>query len=126
MELIPWRVHLGLIVLGYAAVLALSAAWLYLRHLQALYDPASAGGMYAFGDLILYLFLAFLFMIPTALLVWFLARFEGPYKTYSQLLLVLSVTAPVCLSLLYLGDNRVGQSVAILSLYRLFLSPFIL
>jgi hypothetical protein len=42
-----------------------AAAALYGRHLQALEDPAAAsGGMAAFGDTILHLFIGCLFLIP--------------------------------------------------------------
>ena len=55
-----------------------------------------------------------------------MARFEAFYTTYSQLLLGLSLSAPVCLSVLFLGENRVGESLMNLCLYRLMWLPFIL
>jgi hypothetical protein len=82
--------------------------------------------MYAGGDALLEIFIVCLFMIPTVFLVWVIARFEDFYKAYSQLLLGLSVSAPVCLSMLSLGENYLAQSVSILCLYRLLWSPFIL
>jgi hypothetical protein len=123
---ISWRVHLGFVALGYGAVLVVSAALLYGRHLQELKYPAEAsGGMWAAGDAFLWIFIACLLMIPTVCLVWVISRFEVPYKTYSQLLLGLSLSAPICLSMLYLGENHLAESIANLCLYRLFWSPFV-
>ncbi len=82
--------------------------------------------MWAAGDAMLQIFIACLFMIPTAFLVWVIAKFESFYKAYSQLLLGLSLSAPVCLSVLTLGENYIAQSVSILCLYRLLWSPLIL
>jgi hypothetical protein len=124
---ISWRVQLGLVASAYAAVLVVAATLLYGRHLQELKYPAEAsGGMWAAGDAMLYIFLACLFMVPTIFLIWFTARFEGFYTAYSKLLLGLSLTAPVCLSVLLLGEKHVGQSLITLCLYRLMWLPFIL
>jgi len=120
-------VQLGLVALAYAAVLVVATTLLYGRHLQELNYPAEAsGGMWAAGDAMLQIFIACLFMIPTAFLVWVIAKFESFYKAYSQLLLGLSLSAPVCLSVLTLGENYIAQSVSILCLYRLLWSPLIL
>jgi hypothetical protein len=126
---ISWRAQLGFIALGYAAVLVVAAVLLYSRHLQELRDPAdvvASGGMYAGGDALMEIFIACLFMIPTVFLVCVIARFEAFYEAYSQLLLGLSLSAPICLSVLALGEHYFAQSVSILCLFRLFWSPFIL
>ena len=116
-----------LIALGYAAVFAVAATLLYGRHLQELKYPAEAsGGMWAAGDLLLQIFIGCLFMIPTVFLIWAAARFEASYTAYSKFLLGLSLSSPVALSVLFLGESHVGQSLINLSLYRLFVSPFIL
>jgi hypothetical protein len=100
---------------------------LYARHLQELKYPAEAsGGMWAAGDAFLQIFIACLFLIPTVFLVWVIAKFESFYRAYSQVLLGLSLSAPVCLSVLTFGDNLLAQSVGFLFLYRLMWSPFIL
>jgi hypothetical protein len=120
-------VQLGLVAFGYAAVLVVATTLLYGRHLQELNYPAEAsGGMWAAGDALLQIFIACLFMIPTAFLVWVIAKFESFYKAYSQLLLGLSLSAPVCLSVVTLGENYIAQSVSTLCLYRLLWSPLIL
>jgi hypothetical protein len=118
---------MGLVVLAYAAVLVVAATLLYMRHLQELKYPAEAsGGMWAGGDLFLYIFIACLFMVPTAFLILVTARFEAFYTAYSKFLLGLSLSAPVCLGVLFLGENHVGQTLFDLCLYRLMWVPFIL
>ena len=127
MKSISWRAHLGLVALGYAVVLVIAAALLYGRHLQELLYPVEAsGGMWAAGDAFLWIFIACLFMVPTVFLVWVIAKSESIYKTYSQLLLGLSLSAPVSLALFTLGQNYLAQSVWVLCLFRLVSSPFII
>ncbi len=129
MKPLSWRTQLWLIGLGYAAVLAIAAVLLFARHLQELNnaaDVAAAGGMWAGGDLLLDIFIAGLFMIPTVFLVWVMAKFEALYTTYSQVLLGLSLSAPVCLGLFSLGVSRVGETLINFCLYRLFWSPLVL
>jgi hypothetical protein len=82
--------------------------------------------MWAFGDALLLIFIACLFMIPTVFLIWVIARFDSVYTAYSRFLLGLSLSAPVCLSVLLLGESQVAQSLGSLCLYRLLGSPFIL
>lgn len=129
MKTIALRVQLWFIALGYAAVLMIAAGLLFARYLLELTHPgdvAAAGGMYAAGDVFLAIFIVCLFMVPTFFLIWSMARFETYYTRYSQLLLGLSVSAPVCLSLSLFRENHVAQSVSLISLCRLFLSPFVL
>jgi hypothetical protein len=119
--------QLGLVAVGYATVLVIAATLLFVRHMQELQNPVEAsGGMWAAGDAMLGVFIVGLFAIPSVFLVWIIARFESFYKTYSQLLLGLSLSAPVCLGILTLGKSYVAESVSILCLYRLFCSPPIL
>jgi hypothetical protein len=118
---------MGFVVMGYAAALVVAATLLYGRHLQELEYPAEAsGGMWAGGDLILDIFIACLFMVPTVFLILVTARFEVFYTAYSKFLLALSLSAPVCLGVLFLGENHVGQSLINLSVYRLIWVSFIL
>jgi hypothetical protein len=100
---------------------------LFGRHLQELQYPAEAsGGMWAAGDAFLMIFIACLFMVPTVFLIWVTAKFEAFYTAYSKFLLGVSLSAPVCLGVLYFGENHVGQSLINLCLYRLMWLPFIL
>ncbi|MGA7685799.1 MAG: hypothetical protein WCA58_12365 [Terriglobales bacterium] len=128
MKPVSARMQLWLIAGGYAAVIVVSAILLLGRYFLEIAHPADvsgARGMYAAGDLMLFIFIAFLFTIPTFFLLWVLAKFERPYTTYSQLLLLFSLSAPVSLALLNFGLNRVPQSLGFLCLYRLFWSPLI-
>jgi hypothetical protein len=119
--------QLGLVAVGYATVLVIAATLLFVRHMQELQNPIDAsGGMWAAGDAMLGVFIAGLFAIPSVFLVWVIAKFESFYKTYSQLLFGLSLSAPVCLGIFTLGKSYLAQSVTILCLYRLFCSPPIL
>jgi hypothetical protein len=119
--------QLGLVALAYAAVLGFAAILLFGRHLQELRYPADAsGGMWAAGDAFLYIFIAGLFMVPTVFLIWITARYEAFYTAYSKFLLGFSLSAPVCLGVLYLGENHVGESLINLCFCRLISMPFIL
>ena len=119
--------QLGLVALGYAAVSMVAGVLLYRRHLVELADPTGAsGGMAAVGDTLLYLFIGCLFLIPTALLIWIIAKFEALYTAYSRFLLGLSLSAPVCLSGLFVGENHVAQSLGWLCLFRIMGSPVVL
>lgn len=89
-------------------------------------EVAAAGGMFAGGDLLLELFVVFLLMIPTVFLVRLGSRFEEPYTTYSKTLLVVGLSAPVCLALFALGNKQLPDSVAAVCLERLFWSPLVL
>jgi hypothetical protein len=114
---------------GYAATSAIAAALLgarYLMEQRNAADVAAASGMYAGGDLLLGIFILGLFMIPTAGLIWVMAKSEALYMAYSQLLVGISLTAPVSLSLVWLGERHVPQSLVSLGLCRLVLSPFML
>ncbi len=82
--------------------------------------------MWAGGDAILYIFIACLFMVPTVFLIWVVAASEAVYTAYSKFLLVLSLTAPVCLAVLHFGEIHDGQTLVTICLYRLIWSPFVL
>jgi hypothetical protein len=107
----------------------MSAVILLARYVQERTHPTDVvayGGMYAGGDALLGIFIVCLFMIPTVFLVWSAAKFEGGYTAYSQLLVGISLTAPVCLGLFVFGKNRLTENLASLYLCRLVGSPFIL
>jgi len=128
------RVQRSLVVAGYAAALLLSAALLYARHLQYTMhaaDVEASGGMWAFGDLLLELFIAALFLIPTLLLAFFIRNCEKPYTKYAQTLLGIAITAPICIAALFLpavgqSGSGVGSILGWLSLGRISASPVFL
>jgi len=113
--------------MGYAAVIVLAAAALFARHLWALQDPVTAsGGMAAAGDSILHLFIGCLFLVPTVFLILILAKFEGLYTAYSRFLFGLSLSAPICLSVVLFGDNYVAESLSWICWFRVLESPIVL
>jgi len=117
----------GLAALGYAAVFVVSAGLLYQRHLVELQDPVGvSGGMSAFGDMLLHLFIGCLFLVPTTFLIWIIAKVEGWYHTYSKFLLGLSLSGPVCLTMFLLGEEYVAQSLGWFCLFRIMGSPLVL
>jgi hypothetical protein len=121
------RMKFRLVVAGYAAVVTVAAALLFVHHLVELQDPAAAsGGMAATGEMMLVLFIGFLFLIPTAFLVWFMADSEARYTTYSQILLGLSLTSPVCMIVVIFGQNRVAPGLSWFCFYRVMESPIFL
>jgi hypothetical protein len=130
MKPIPWRAPLGAVAAGYAVVLLVAAVLLYERHIQYVNHPAdvmSYGGMYAFGDLILELFIGGLFLIPTLLLVLVIRKSETAYTRYSQTLLGLSLTAPICLGVFLIpAVNRGNSFLARFCMDRLFASPIVI
>ena len=121
------RIQFGLVGMGYTAVLVVAAAALYRRHLAELQDPvAASGGMAAAGDTILYLFIGCLFLIPTALLIWTITKLEALFTVYSRFLFGLSLSAPVCLSVVLFGENHVAPSLSWLCFFRILESPIVL
>jgi hypothetical protein len=126
-EPISNRIKFRLVAGGYAAVLVVAAALLYKRHLWELQDPAAAsGGMAAAGDSLLHLFIGCLFLIPTAFLILILAKVEARYTAFSQFLFGLSLSAPVCMTVVLFGENYVPQSVSWFCFFRMLQSPIIL
>ena len=123
-----WQGPIKLIILGYGAVFVVSAGLVGSRYLMERIhaaDVSAAGGMYAFGDLLLGVFIICLFMIPTVFLVWVMARSEAAYTTYSQLLLGFGLSAPVCLGLFVFGKNHVSDNLLVVCLCRLVTSPLV-
>ncbi|MBI2680647.1 MAG: hypothetical protein HYX25_06520 [Candidatus Solibacter usitatus] len=121
------RIKFGLVAAGYAAVIVVAAALLYRRHVLDLQDPvAASGGMAAAGDMMLHLFIGFLFLIPTVFLIGIMAKFEGMYTAYSKFLFGLSLSAPVCMGVAFLGEKYVAQSLSWICFFRVLESPVIL
>ena len=127
MEPSPSRLQLRFVQASYAMVAVVSALLIYRRYLQYVRNPqdvAASSGMYAGGDLLLELFICFLFLVPTAALVFVIRKSESYYTAYAKLLLGLSLTAPISVGLLvlplfnqwYWGD---------LFIFRLFAIPMV-
>jgi hypothetical protein len=92
-----------------------------------LQDPvAASGGMAAAGDALLHLFIGCLFLMPTAFLVWIIAESEVLYTAYARFLFGLSLSAPICLSVVLFGDKYVAQSLSWVCWFRILESPIVL
>jgi hypothetical protein len=121
------QIQYALAGVGYAAVFAVGALLLYRRHLWELQDPVTASsGMAAGGDMILHLFIGFLFLIPTVYLISVMAKTEALYLSYSRFLFGLSLSAPVCLGVVAFGENHVPPSLSWLCSFRIMESPIVL
>jgi hypothetical protein len=128
MESPPSRLQLRLVAASYAVVGVISALLIFARYLQYVLHPqdaAAASGMYAGGDLMLELFICFLFLGPTTALVFVIRKSESCYTTYAKVLLGLSLTAPLSVAFViipvlnqwYWGDA---------CLFRLFAIPIMI
>jgi len=126
---IPWRTQLRLVWAGYAAVAMVSAGLVFIRYLQYVRNPAeaaAASGMYAGGDVILGLFIACLFVIPTFFLVLVIRKSEPAFTLYSKVVLGFSLTAPLSLSMLAIPTIANRWDPGGFFLYRLMVSPIVL
>ena len=74
----------------------------------------------------LHLFIGCLFLIPTVFLIGIIAKFEALFTVYSRFLLGLSLSAPVCLSVVLLGDKYVAPSLSWFCFFRILQSPMVL
>jgi hypothetical protein len=130
MKPIPRRAQLGAVAAGYAMVLLVAAMLVYERHIQYVNHPAdvtSYGGMYAFGDLILELFIGGLFLIPTLLLALVIRKSETAYTSYSLTLLGFSLTVPICLGVFLIPAANQGDSfLGWFCMDRLLASPIVI
>jgi hypothetical protein len=127
MEPSPTRLQLRLVVVSYATVVVVSALLIYKRYLQYALNPqdvAASSGMYAGGDLLLEIFICFLFLVPTVFLVFVIRKSESAYTTYAKVLLGLSLTAPISIGLLIipvLNQWYWGDAI----IFRLFAIPIV-
>jgi hypothetical protein len=127
MEPSPTRLQLRLVGVSYATVVVVSALLIYKRYLQYALNPqdvAASSGMYAGGDLLLEIFICFLFLVPTVFLVFVIRKSESAYTTYAKVLLGLSLTAPISIGLLIipvLNQWYWGDAI----IFRLFAIPIV-
>lgn len=127
---IPWKAQLGLVALGYAAVLGMSAILIIERYLQYVNHPddvAASGGMWAGGDLMLELFICGMLLVVSFFLVLVIRQSETAYTTYSKVAFALSVTAPVSVGVIAIP--AVSEGISLLGyacMFRVFASPLVL
>jgi len=123
-------VQLGLVAIGYAAVLAVATVLIVVRYFQYVNHPADVaayGGMYAGGDLLLEVFIGGMLLVMTFFLVLVIYKSEPDYTIYSKVLLGLSLTAPLSVGLISIpavnqGMNLLGSAC----MFRLFASPMVI
>jgi len=128
METSPSHWQLRLVAAGYAVVVAVSVLMIFARYLQYgrnAQDVAAAGGMYAGGDLLLELFICFLFLVPTVALVFVIRKSESWYTAYAKVLFGLSLTAPVS-ALVLLIPVLNGWYWGDACIFRLFAVPIVI
>jgi hypothetical protein len=123
-------VQLGLVAIGYAAVLAVAAVLIVVRYFQYVNHPADVaayGGMYAGGDLMLEVFIGGMLMVMTFFLVLVIYKSEPDYTIYSKVLLGLSLTAPLSVGLISIPAVNQGMNVlGEVCMFRLFASPMVI
>jgi len=140
METSPSPLQWRLVGASYAVVGIISALLIVARYLQYVQNPqdvAAAGGMYAGGDLLLEMFICFLFLVPTVALVFVIRKSEPAYTVYAKALLGVSLTAPISCALLiipvlnqwYWGDACIFRLFAIpmvvfVLIFSWWLTPF--
>jgi hypothetical protein len=129
MEALSLRAKLSWVAAGYAAVVAVSTFLVVARHLQYALHPQDAnqyGGMWAGGDMILGVFIFFLFLAPTFFLVLVIRKSEELYTGYTEFLFFLSLTAPVSVGLFAIPAVRESNSLlGFACMWRLFGSPLV-
>jgi hypothetical protein len=127
MEPSPSRLQLRLVKAGYAVVIVVSSLLIYQRYLQYVRNPqdvAASSGMYAGGDLLLEVFICFLFLVPTVALMFVIRKSESAYTAYAKVLLGLSSTAPISVGVLMipvLNQWYWGDAI----IFRLFAIPIV-
>jgi hypothetical protein len=123
-------VQLGLVAIGYAAVVAVAAVLIVVRYFQYVNHPADVaayGGMYAGGDLMLEVFIGGMLMVMTFFLVLVIYKSEPDYTIYSKVLLGLSLTAPLSVGLISIPAVNQGMNVlGEVCMFRLFASPMVI
>ncbi len=122
--------QLGLVAIGYAAVLAVAAVLIVVRYFQYVNHPADVaayGGMYAGGDLMLEVFIGGMLMVMTFFLMLVIYKSEPDYTIYSKVLLGLSLTAPLSVGLISIPAVNQGMNVlGEVCMFRLFASPMVI
>ena len=122
-------IKLGVVTGGYAAAWFVASAAVYLRQLHTLDAQAQASaGMYAFGDLILFVgVLGVLALFPTGLALYFLRPFGKFWTMLSTASLAWAVTGLGAAFLIALAATQPSQSlwrvVASFGVVRMLVAP---
>src|SRR5881227_3891773 len=95
---ISWKTQLGLVALGYLAVLGISIILIVMRYLQYVNhadDVAASSGMWAGGDLMLEVFICGMLLVMSFFLMLVIRKSEAAYTIYSSIVLAISATRPL-------------------------------
>ena len=127
---ISWKTQLGLVALGYLAVLGISIILIVMRYLQYVNhadDVAASSGMWAGGDLMLEVFICGMLLVMSFFLMLVIRKSEAAYTIYSSIVLAISATSPASVGLLAIP--AVSEGISLLGwacLFRVFASPLVL
>src|SRR3954453_13331799 len=130
MKALSMRAQLSWVAAAYLAVLAVATFLVVARYWQYAMHPQDAnqyGGMWAGGDMILGVFIFCLFLVPTFFLVLVIRKSEELYTSYTKVLFLLSLTAPLSVGLFAIPMVRESNSpIGFACMWRLLGSPFVL
>jgi len=121
------RLNLRLVAASYFVVAGVSALlifWRYLQYVRNAQDAAASSGMWAGGDLALEIIICFLFLVPTAALVFVIRKSEPAYTAYAKVLVGVSLTGPMSLVFMIIpvfNQWYWGDAV----IFRLFAMPIV-
>ncbi len=127
MRQISWSTQLKLVAGAYAAALAISVLLVVQRYFAYKNHPddvAASSGMWAGGDLLLEMFIGFMFFVVTFFLMLVIAKSEPAYTIFSKVLLAVSLTAPFSVAVISIPSQRLNESIlAWACMFRLFACP---
>ncbi|MGA2062953.1 MAG: hypothetical protein ABSG67_20965 [Thermoguttaceae bacterium] len=121
----------GMVLAGFVAAFLVADAALYLRELRMPAEAKTSVGMYAFGDLILFVeVFGVSATVPTVLALYFLRPFRKLWLVFSIGCLTLAVTGLVAAAVVIWVHNLridvdVWQALADVGILRTLLSPML-
>jgi hypothetical protein len=123
-----FRLEHTLIASGYVAAVGIGAMLIYTRLMWEAAHPEEvmeSSGMFAFGDMLLYMFAGLLLLVPTFFLVRMLSRSERTGITSARVLLAVALSAPLSLILMLLGQDMIPGALLAGAFMRLEWSPLV-
>jgi hypothetical protein len=127
MKAISSRTQWWLIGATYAFVLLFGGSMAVQRYIYEYRHPnevTASSGMWAFGDMMMWVMIFFMALVPTVFMLRLVAKSEGLYTSYSKIVLAFAITAPLCIGLVSLFSKE--NVIADACLWRLIWSPLIL
>jgi hypothetical protein len=118
----------GIVLAGYAVAFAAAVIVFDLRMRANAGNPDAQGGMQAFGDSLLFLYVfGFAALLPTALALYYLRPVQTFWSVFSKTALVIAATALAAALVILLSKQPPLQSAltipAVFGVLRLLLSP---